>query len=100
MSAETKGGAAVPSGSKSGCGRPADAECVRPRGADASGFRRWPKSGAPLFRETCGRAMGRSVLGERARPDLACGSVVAVVESPQPRAISEDLTSRSAPEAI
>ena len=46
-SAETKGGAAVPSGSKSGCGRPADAECVRPRGADASGFRRRPKSGAP-----------------------------------------------------
>ena len=49
-SAETKGGAAVPSVSKSGWGRPADALCVRPRGADASGFRRRPKSGAPPFR--------------------------------------------------
>ncbi len=60
-SAETKGGAAVPSASKSGCGRPADAICVRPRGADASGFRRRPKSGAQPFRETCrpGDGQGR-----------------------------------------
>ena len=55
--------------SKSGCGRPADAICVRPRGADTSGFRRRPKSGAPPFRETCtpAGAMSGSRAGTRAK---------------------------------
>ena len=70
-SAETKGGAAWTEAPKSGCGRPADALASALGGADAAGFRRRPKSGAPAFRETCGRATGRAV-----RTKAAAGRVI------------------------
>ena len=69
-----EGGNASWTGSQIRLWPPRGRECVRPRGADAAGFRRRPKSGAPPLREECderweGRSDRSSRPAREPRPD-------------------------------